>query len=88
MLAGSCSAVSNTANSVWSSLSGDDPGTISSRQADERGGSVIPIPPATAESNPLPTLNQRPAAPALGTGNFAATLTPGSPTGTYVGAKV
>jgi hypothetical protein len=89
MLLAGCSFLNNTADSVWSSLSGDDPGTTSSRQADETGGSVIPIPPAAAESNPLPTLNRRPAAPTLSGGNFAATpLTPGSPSGTYVGAKV
>ena len=88
VLAG-CSFVSNTANSVWSTLSGDDPGATASDQVDSTGGSVIPIPPAAAESNPPPALNPRPAALAIGTGNFAATpVAPGSPTGTYVGAKV
>jgi hypothetical protein len=86
---GGCSFLSHTADSVWSTLSGDDPGTIASRQADEKGGSVFPIPPAASEGNPLPTLNPRPAAPPIGTGNFAATsVTAGSTTGTYVGAKV
>jgi hypothetical protein len=99
MLLAGCSFLHNTADSVWSTLSGDDPGTSSSRQADETG-SVIPIPPAAAESNSLSTLNPRPAATALSTGNFAAAppigtgnltampVKPGSPTGTYVGAKV
>jgi hypothetical protein len=88
-LLGGCSFISNTAGSVWSSLSGDDSGTISSRQPDETSGSVIPISPAASESNPLATLNPRPAAPSVGTGNFAATpVAAGSLTGTYVGAKV
>jgi hypothetical protein len=39
----------------------------------EYSGSVTPIPPAIAESNPLRTLNPRPAAPVLNTGNFPAT---------------
>jgi hypothetical protein len=89
MLLAGCSWLNSTADSVWSSLSGDDVSAAASRQADETGGSVIPIPPAVAESNPLPTLNPRPVAPTIGTGNFTATsLTPGSPTGTYVGTKV
>src|SRR6516164_6295337 len=89
MLLAGCSFLSNTADSVWSTFSGEDSGTASSREADSQTGSVIPIPPAAAESNPLPTLNPRPAAPPVGTGNSAATpVTPGSPTGTYVGAKV
>ena len=48
---------------------------------DDNIGSVTPIPPAVAESNPLRTLNSRPAAPVLNAGNFPATfLTPGSST--------
>ena len=88
LLAG-CSFLSNTADSVWSTLSGEESSTASSRQADNKSGSVIPIPPAASESNPQPTLNPRPQAPPLGTGNFAATpVTPGSASGTYVGVKV
>jgi hypothetical protein len=88
LLAG-CSFLSNSAESVWSALSGDDSGTTASRPADDNRGSVIPIPPAAAESNPLPTLNPRPAAASIVSGNFTATpVTPGSPGGTYVGAKV
>jgi hypothetical protein len=89
LLVAGCSWLGNTADSVWSTLSGEDSSTSSPRQADNKSGSVIPIPPAASESNPQPTLNPRPAAPALGTGNFAATpVTPGSATGTYVGVKV
>ena len=89
MLLAGCSFLSNTADSVWSTFSGEDSGTASSWQADNKGGSVIPIPPAASESNPLATLNPRPTAPPVGTGDFAATpVTGGSSTGTYVGAKV
>lgn len=48
----------------------------SSRSADGESASVTPIPPAVAQSNPLRTLNPRPAAPVLNTENFP--LTPGS----------
>jgi hypothetical protein len=88
MLLAGCSFVSNTADSVWSSLSGEDSEISTSHQADDKHGSVIPIPPAASESNPLPTLNPRPVSPPAGTGNVAATPPPGSLTGTYVGAKV
>src|SRR5215467_186378 len=89
MLLAGCSFLSNTADSVWSTFSMEDSGTASSWQADNKGGSVIPIPPAAAESNPQPTLNPRPAASSVGTGNSAATpVTPGPSTRTYVGAKV
>jgi hypothetical protein len=88
VLAG-CSFLNSTADSVWSSLSGEDSRTSSSLQADDHRGSVIPIPPAAAESNPLLTLDPRPPAPPRGTGNLAVTpVTSGAPTGTYVGAKV
>jgi hypothetical protein len=50
----------------------------SSRSADGESGRVTPIPPAAAQSNPLQTLNPRPAAPVLNTGNFP--LAPGSTT--------
>ena len=57
--------------------------------SEDKSGTVIPIAPAPSESNPQPTLNPGPAAPPVGTGNLAATpVTPGSATGTYVGAKV
>src|SRR5690348_2176788 len=84
-----CSLLSNSAESVWSALSGDDSGTTASRPADDNRGSVIPIPPAAAESNPLPTLNPRPAAASIVRGNLTPTpVTPGFPSGTYVGTKV
>ena len=89
MLLAGCSFLRNTADSVWSTFSDDDSGTTTAPQADNESGSVIPIPPAAAESNPLPTLNPSPPVPALSAGNFTAThLTPRSATGTYVGAKV
>src|SRR5215470_15180303 len=48
---------------------------------DDNIGSVTPIPPAVAESNPLRTLNSRPAAPVLNTGNFPATSGSTTPPG-------
>src|SRR6516162_5878562 len=57
--------------------------------SEDKSGTVIPIPPASSESNPQPTLNPGLAAAPVGTGNLAAMpVTPGSPTSTYVGAKV
>jgi hypothetical protein len=48
---------------------------------DDSIGSVTPIDPAVAESNPLRTLNSRPAAPVLNTGNFPATSGSTTPPG-------
>ena len=48
---------------------------------DDNIGSVTPIDPAVAESNPLRTLNSRPAAPVLNTGNFPATSGSTTPPG-------
>ena len=87
-----CSWFSNTADSVWSSLSGEDTSTSGyPAPAIEEGaggtGTVVAIPPSGAEANTQPTFSRQP--PAVGTGNYAAQpVTPGSPTGTYVGAKV
>ncbi len=93
LLLSGCSYISSTADSVWSSLSGSDnqPSSSSSAAAPSGtgggGGTVVAIPPSPAEANPQPTVGAAP--PALGTGSYAATpVTPGSPTGTLVGAKV
>src|SRR5580704_10204631 len=89
MLLSGCSAV----DSVWSSLSGDDSDTASattpqSSSSKGGGGTVVAIPPANAELNPQPTLGAR-QPPAVGTTSYTAPpVTPGSPTGTLVGAKV
>src|SRR6185437_650891 len=88
-----CSTISNTADSVWSSLAGEDnSSSASSNKAASGGaGAVVAITPSSAEANPQPTLRATGSAapPALGTGSFAApSVTPGSPTGTIVGAKV
>jgi len=88
LLLSGCSAISNTADSVWSSLSGDDTDT-SAKASSSGGGQVTAIAPSPAESNPQPTLTPSRQPPALSSGSFAApAVTPGSPTGTYVGAKV
>jgi hypothetical protein len=87
MLLSGCSAV----DSVWSSLAGDDSDTASSKSqpssSSNGGGTVVAIPPGKSELNPQPTIGARP--PAGGSGSYAAPpITPGSPTGTLVGAKV
>jgi hypothetical protein len=85
MLLSGCSAV----DSVWSSLAGDDSDTSSTQSSSSKGGgTVVAIPPSNSELNPQPTIGAR-QPPAIGTGSFTAPpLTPGSPTGTLVGAKV
>jgi hypothetical protein len=93
LLLSGCSTISNTADSIWSSISGeDDTSAASSAPSSSSGGAgtVVAIPPSPAESNPQPTLGQAAGQPpALGTGSYAtAPVTPGSPTGTLVGAKV
>jgi hypothetical protein len=96
LLLSGCSFVDNTADSVWSSLSGEDSDASAKPPSDsdkDNGGggtgTVVAIPPSNAESNPLPTVNRLPLAGAAPIGNYAAPPTlPGSPTGTYVGAKV
>jgi outer membrane murein-binding lipoprotein Lpp len=93
LLLSGCSTISNTADSVWSSLTGEDETSSTSSPSSSSsggGGTVVAIPPSPAESNPQPTLGQAaPQPPALGSNVFAAApVTPGSPTGTIVGAKV
>jgi len=92
LLLSGCSLLDNTADSVWSSLSGEDsdasakPPSDGDKDNPGSTGTVVAIPPSNAESNPQPTLSRQPLA---GAGNYASPpTTPGSPTGTYVGAKV
>lgn len=83
LLLSGCSYISSATDSVWSRLSGENP----SSGQNSSGGKVIAIPPSAAESNPQPTLAAAP--PALNGNNFAAQpVTPGSPTGTFVGGQV
>ena len=93
LLLSGCSSIGNTADSVWSSLSGEDSGSSSNARASSGGGTVEAIPPSQSEFNPQPTLGQgtstQAAAAPIGPGTFAPTpVAPGSPTGTIVGAKV
>jgi len=69
------SACSFSEDSLWPSLTGEDPAaTAEQAQAAQ---------PAAANQAPAP------GQPALGTGNFVPTgVTPGAPTGTFVGKKV
>lgn len=76
------------ADSVWSTLSGEDEEPPKSTSANTGSGRVVAIPPSLAEANPQPTLSSN-QPPALGTGNFTVQpVTPGSPTGTFVGRQV
>jgi hypothetical protein len=85
LLAG-CSSTGSPADSVWSALSGEDNSGSSGTSA-STGSTVTVIPPSAAESNPQPTLS---AALPAATSPVYQTPAPvaGSPTGTYVGAKV
>lgn len=92
LLLSGCSSIGNTADSVWSSLSGEDSSSSSNAKASSGGGTVEAIPPSQSEFNPQPTLgpgtSTRTTA-AIGPSTFAPTpVAPGSPTGTIVGAKV
>jgi outer membrane lipoprotein SlyB len=92
LLLSGCSSIGNTADSVWSSLSGEDSSSSSGAKASSGGGTVEAIPPSQSELNPQPTLGRgtsTQATAAIGPGTFtAAPAAPGSPTGTIVGAKV
>jgi outer membrane lipoprotein SlyB len=95
LLLSGCSSIGNTADSVWSSLSGEDSNSSSNAKASSGGGTVEAIPPSQSEFNPQPTLGPgtrtatQVATPAIGPSTFApAPVAPGSPTGTIVGAKV
>ena len=75
MLLSGCSYVSDE---LWPSLTGEDPAG---------GGGAVrqQIPASAAEANPNPTLSP----PALNSTNFVPPgVTPGQPTGTFVGTKV
>lgn len=77
LLLSGCSYVSDE---LWPSLAGEDPsGTNSPATVRQQ------IPPSQAEANPQPTLSP----PTMGTTNFVVPgVTPGQPTGTYVGQKI
>lgn len=76
-LLGGCSFANEA---LWPSLTGDDPGS-------KGRGEAVQIRPSAAEANPQPTLNSTP--PALGSNSFQPSgVTPGQPTGTFVGQKV
>jgi hypothetical protein len=72
------SGCSYTSEALWPSLTGEDPAGGSS-------GTVQQIPPSAAEANPQPTFSP----PTMGSTNFVVPgVTPGQPTGTFVGQKV
>jgi hypothetical protein len=74
-------ACSFTSDALWPSLTGDDPSGQTAKQPQ-------PV-PAQASAAPPPPTAAPPAPPALGTTNFVPPqVTPGQPTGTFVGQKV
>jgi len=77
VLLGGCTYASDV---LWPSLTGDEPSA-----SKENTASKQQIPPAAAEQTGAPTLSP----PQLGTSQFVPTpVTPGQPTGTFVGQKV
>ena len=85
LLIGGCSFAEDA---LWPSLTGDSPTRPAPQQPQTAQAQAVQIAPAPAEANQAPTLGPA-AAPALGTSTFAPPgVTPGSPTGTFVGQKV
>jgi hypothetical protein len=78
-----------TTDALWPSLTGEDPkGSAKPAQASAQPQQVQ-IPPSQGERMGQPVMSPVGAPPALGTTNFVPpTVTPGSPTGTFVGQKV
>jgi hypothetical protein len=79
-------ACSFTADALWPSLTGDDPSGKSTKQPQPVPAQA---PATTASAAPPPPTAAPPSPPALGTTNFVPPrVTPGQPTGTFVGQKV
>jgi len=88
--AAALSACSFSADSLWPSLTGDSPKaqTPAPAPAAQGGGQQVAIAPAPAESSGQPLVSPAPP-PTLGNTNFVPPkVTPGQPTGTFVGQKV
>jgi hypothetical protein len=84
------SACSFSEDSLWPSLTGEDPAG-STEQAQAAQPAAAQQAQAGQQAVQAAAANQAPAPgqPALGTGNFVPTgVTPGAPTGTFVGKKV
>ena len=84
------SACSFSEDSLWPSLTGEDPAG-STEQAQAAQPAAAQQAQASPQAAQATAANQAPAPgqPALGTGNFVPTgVTPGAPTGTFVGKKV
>jgi len=81
------SACSFSEDSLWPSLTGEDPaGSTSEAQAQASAKAAAP---QQAQAGAQPAATAVPGQPALGTGNFVPSgVTPGSATGTFVGKKV
>ncbi len=81
------SACSFSEDSLWPSLTGEDPaGGTSEAQAQAPAKAAAP---QQAQASAQPQTSAAPGQPALGTGNFVPSgVTPGAATGTFVGKKV
>lgn len=84
-VAAALSACSFSADSLWPSLTGDS----SEPKKPESQGKQVAIKPSPAEASGQPLVNPPPPPPTLGSTNFVPpSVTPGQPTGTFVGQKV
>jgi hypothetical protein len=80
--AAALSACSFSADALWPSLTGDDPKPAAQQPQ------AVQIPPSSAERSNQPVVSPV-VPPTLGTSNFVPPpITPGQPTGTFVGQKV
>ena len=88
--AATLSACSFSMDSLWPSLTGDDPASATPVQATAPArGQAVQIPASAGERMNQPTVGPAGAPPVLGTTNFVPpAITPGQSTGTFVGQKV
>ncbi|MBT6094057.1 MAG: hypothetical protein HOH04_04195 [Rhodospirillaceae bacterium] len=81
------SACSFSEDSLWPSLTGEDPAGSTSEAQEQASAKAAA--PQQAQAGAQPAATAVPGQPALGTGNFVPSgVTPGSATGTFVGKKV
>ncbi len=82
-------ACSFAADALFPSLTGDEPSGQAARQASPAPPTAMTPAPRTAAPPPPPAAAAPPPPPSLGTTNFVPPrVTPGQPTGTFVGQKV
>ncbi len=88
-IAASLSACSFSMDSLWPSLTGDDPAPRQAAAPAPANGKAISIPASAGERMNQPTIGPAGSPPVLGSTNFEPPkVTPGQQTGTFVGQKV